>query len=123
MKEFGLFIGTLLQSRTQAHIFHWQTTGPGSLAKHKALEEYYDKIVDILDKLVESYQGRYEVYQGYQMPNPIREDNNYVQYFESLCKFVEMARKAIPQDSYIQNQVDEIITLIESTKFKLKNLQ
>jgi DNA-binding ferritin-like protein len=123
MKEFGLFIGTLLQSRTQAHIYHWQTVGVGSNAKHQALGSYYEDIVDILDKLVESYQGRYGIYRGYEMPNPIREDDNHVQYFESLCKFVETIRKAIPQDSYIQNQVDEIVTLIESTKFKLKNLQ
>jgi len=122
MNEFGLFIGTLLQSRTQAHIFHWQVMGPSADAKHRAFEAYYDEIVDILDELVESYQGRYGVYKGYQMPNPLREDANYVQYFEALCKFVEGVRKTIPQDSYIQNQVDEVVTLIEKTKYKLINL-
>jgi hypothetical protein len=122
MKEFGLFIGTLLQSRTQAHIFHLQANGPSADPKHRALEYYYDNIVDLLDELVESYQGRYGIYEGYEMPNPLREDNNYVQYFEALCKFVEGVRKAIPQDSYIQNQVDEIVSLIERTKYKLKYL-
>lgn len=122
MDEFGLFIGTLLQSRTQAHIYHWQTTGIGSDAKHKALGDYYDKIIELVDDMVESYQGRYGIYKGYEMMNSIREDGGYVQYFEALCKFVEGARKAIPQDSYIQNQVDEIVKLIEITKFKLINL-
>jgi hypothetical protein len=44
-------------------------------------------------------------------------------YFEGLCKFVEMMRKEIPQDSYIQNQVDTVVDIIESTKYKLKFLQ
>jgi len=122
MKEFGLFIGTLLQSRTQAHIFHLQVKGVSAYPKHKALEGYYDGIVDLIDGLVESYQGRYGIYKGYQMPNPIREDNDIVQYFEALCKFVEGVRGSIPQDSYIQNQVDEIVALIERTKYKLINL-
>jgi hypothetical protein len=57
------------------------------------------------------------------MAGAIKEDNGFVSYFESLCKFVETARKAIPQDSYVQNQVDTIVDLIETTKYKLRNLQ
>jgi hypothetical protein len=46
-----------------------------------------------------------------------------IPYFEALCLYVEKNRGSLPQDSYIQNQVDEVITLIESTKYKLVNLQ
>lgn len=123
MEQFALLIGTLLQSRTQAHIFHWQTQGEGSFAAHKALNDYYDGIVDLVDGLVESFQGRYGIVQGYKMPNAIKEDSSYVPYFETLCKFVETVRAQIPQDSYIQNQVDEIVALIETTKYKLQNLR
>ena len=34
---FEKLISTLMASRDQAHIFHWQTTGPGSFAAHMAL--------------------------------------------------------------------------------------
>jgi hypothetical protein len=44
-------------------------------------------------------------------------------YFEGLSKFVEMIRQDIPQDSYIQNEVDTVVKLIEDTKYKLKFLQ
>jgi hypothetical protein len=57
------------------------------------------------------------------MPEAIREDNNPKMYFEGLSKFVEMIRQDIPQDSYIQNEVDTVVDLIESTKYKLKFLQ
>jgi hypothetical protein len=57
------------------------------------------------------------------MADTIREDNNARLYFDGLSKFVETIRKQIPQDSYIQNQVDTVVDLIESTKYKLKFLQ
>jgi hypothetical protein len=37
--------------------------------------------------------------------------------------FVEKNRGSLPQDSYIQNQIDAFVELIESTKYKLVNLQ
>ena len=46
-------------SRTQSHVFHLRVRGAGAYAAHKALNEYYDEVVDIVDGLVESYQGKY----------------------------------------------------------------
>ncbi len=123
MDGIGLLLGTLMQSRNQAHIYHLQVQGMGSFAAHKALNEYYDAIVDRIDGIAESYQGRYGIITGYKMPEAIREDNNARMYFDGLAKFVETIRKQIPQDSYIQNQIDEVVDLIESTKYKLKFLQ
>lgn len=119
MEQYGTFIGTLMQSRNQAHIFHLQTP---SYAQHKALQDYYEGIVDLIDGLVESFQGRYGILRGYKMAGIIKEDDSTLTYFEGLAKFVETIRTQIPQDSYIQNQVDEVVDLIESTKYKLKFL-
>jgi hypothetical protein len=119
MEQYATFIGTLMQSRNQVHIYHLQTE---SYAAHKALQGYYEDIVDLIDGLVESYQGRYGILRGYKMAGTIKEDNNVVIYFEGLCKFVESIRTQLPQDSYIQNQIDEVVALIESTKYKLKFL-
>lgn len=123
MKSVALLIGTLMQSRNQAHIYHLQTQGPGSFATHKALEDYYGSIIPLIDSIVESVQGRYGIVTGYQTSNVIKEDNDPTSYFTSLCKFVELVRKQIPQDSYIQNEIDEVVKLIESTKYKLTYLQ
>ena len=123
MDPIAQLISTLLASRTQAHIFHWQAQMAGSFAAHKALSEYYDEIVDQIDELVESYQGRHGIITGYTGVSAFKEDSNYVMYFEALAKYVETIRTKITQDSYIQNQVDEIVKLIESTKYKLKFLK
>jgi len=118
--EIANFVSTLFASRTQAHIFHLQTT---SFAKHKALNEYYDEIVDLTDSIIESYQGRYGIIEGYSPDKPWLEgDNDILGYFDSLCSYVEETRVNLPQDSYIQNQVDEVVSLIESTKYKLNFL-
>lgn len=123
MEQFALLIGTLLQSRNQAHIFHWQVEGIGSDAAHRALGAYYEGIVGLVDGIVESTQGRYGIIRGYKMAGTLKEDGSYVTYFEALSKFVEMTRTQIPQDSYIQNQIDEVVDLIETTRYKLVNLK
>jgi hypothetical protein len=112
------FVSTLFHSRTQAHTFHLQTN---SFATHKALNKYYDSIIDLVDSLIESYQGRYGILKGYKgMADVLEYDENVVvKYFEALCMYVEKNRPLLPQDSYIQNQIDELIALIESTKYKL----
>lgn len=125
MNQFALLISTLLHSRTQTHIFHLQTTGPGSFAQHMALGGYYDSIVGLIDGLVESYQGRYGKLVGYTIPGDLREYSSVdglITYFSGLDMFVEKIRTQIPQDSYIQNQIDEITALIVSTTYKLKML-
>jgi DNA-binding ferritin-like protein len=121
----GQFISTLFASRTQAHVFHLQTTGEGSFAAHKALNDYYDEIVGITDGLVESYQGKYGIVTGYSNVT-LQEFQNceeVISYFETLYIYVEKSRQMLPQDSYIQNQVDEIVALITSTLYKLRFLR
>lgn len=119
MEQVAAFVGTLMQSRNQAHIYHLQTQ---SFAAHLALNAYYDGIIPLIDALVESYQGRHGILRGYRMLGTIKEDDSAITYFEGLSKYVESVRPTLPQDSYLQNQIDTIIELIESTKYKLKFL-
>ena len=123
MNEFVQLISTLLASRTQAHIFHWQVQGVGSDAAHRALGAYYDEIVDLVDSIVESFQGKYGIQKGYNSPATFKEDSQFINYFEALAMYVETIRTKIPQDSYIQNEVDTVVKLIQTTKYKLINLK
>jgi hypothetical protein len=117
MKECALFTLTLLHSATNAHLMHFKTR---SYSEHKALRQYYDGIVDLVDTLVESYQGLYGIVEDY--PNVYHSPKDPVKYFESLQKFVKDARQDLPQDSELQNVIDEIADLINSTTYKLKFL-
>ena len=123
MEEVAKFISTLLNSRQQSQVYHWQAVGEGSNAVHEALNDYYDDIIPLVDDLVEAIQGRHGIISGYNLQFTVREDNKPLIYFQALAKYVETVRERIPQDSYIQNQVDEIVDLIETTKYKLQNLR
>jgi hypothetical protein len=122
-KLFTHFIGTLLDSRNQAKVYHWQVLEEGSYAAHKALDEYQEAIEEVIDGLVESYQGRFGIVRGFKRPMSYREDNNPIPFFEALRKYVEINRYGFTQTSYVQNQVDEAVATIESLLYKLKNLQ
>ena len=116
------YIGTLFQSRNQSHIYHLQTS---SYAKHIALNEYYDEIVDIVDSIVESYQGKYEILKGYKMAGTLKDlegEEDIVKYFEGLAKYCELKRTKLPQDAFLNNLYDDVDTLIRSTLYKLKRL-
>jgi hypothetical protein len=113
-------------SRTQAHVFHLKVKGPGAFATHKALNEYYDEIVELIDGLVESYQGKYGLI-DFKPVNGIdnnAEHDNIIKYFDMLIKFLEKERTADNlKDSWVQNQLDNVSELLYSTKYKLVNLQ
>jgi hypothetical protein len=119
MEPVANFVSTLFATRTQAHIFHLQTD---SFAAHKALNEYYDQIIDLVDSYIESYQGRYGIITNYTSPSTFKEDGAALTYFEGVSTYIEQIRKRLPSDSYLQNKVDEIVDLVESTKYKLKFL-
>ena len=110
----------LLHSRTQVHILHLQTK---SFAEHKALNEYYNEIGDLVDGLVESYQGKYELLKGYKSYDIMnyRAPEMTIKYLQDLCGKVEKLRKCC-EDSYIQNQIDTVCELINSTLYKLRFL-
>lgn len=86
-----------------------------------ALAEYYDGIVDLTDQFVESYMGKYGKITKF--PSQYHQPKEPVQYLKSLQGFVEEARKDLPQDSELQNIVDEIADLINTTTYKLVNLK
>ena len=117
-------IATLLHSRSQAHIFHWQTKSQSSFAEHMALGTYYDEIVGLIDGIVESYQGKYEIITGYKTVEMVdyKSTEQLISYFRDLDNNIEKNRKGI-KESYIQNQIDGVQELIFSTLYKLRFLK
>jgi hypothetical protein len=116
----------LLHSRTQAHSFHLGQRGVGSLSAHLALGAYYDTIGGIVDGLVEAYQGQYGLIKlqpvsGLDTNNDLK---NVIAYFDKLIQAVAKLRKEEKlQMSWLQNDIDTVVTLLYSTKYKLVNLQ
>jgi len=115
------YIGFLLHSSTQTRIYHLQTS---SFAKHKALQSYYDSILDLVDTLAESYQGKYGIIKNFKTfkIEQYRNGKKTISYFERLLDIIEENRDSV-DDSYIQNQIDTVQELINSTIYKLRFLK
>jgi hypothetical protein len=116
----------LLQSRTQSHSFHLGVRGVGSHSAHLALGDYYDSIGGLIDGLVEVYQGKEGLIQlsGIGVLDKNNDIKNIINYFEKLCVMVAKLRQNPKlQDSWIQNDIDTVVSLLYKTKYKLVNHQ
>ncbi len=116
----------LLQSRTQTHSFHLGVRGVGAHSAHVALGEYYDTIGGLIDGLVEVYQGKEGLIQlsGIGVLDKNNDIKNIINYFEKLCAMVAKLRQNPKlQDSWIQNDIDTVVSLLYKTKYKLVNHQ
>jgi DNA-binding ferritin-like protein len=119
----GEFVGILLHSATITHIMHFQTQGEGSYATHKALSKYYESIVNLTDGLVEIIQGCYgEIISDYPNMYSLSQDKP-LDYMTTLKEYVAEKRQEMPQESNIQNEIDNIANLIDVTCYKLKFLR
>jgi hypothetical protein len=80
---FKDMVSILLHSQTQVHIFHLQTK---SYAEHKALQKYYEDIDGIVDGIIESYQGKYDVVTGYNSikTEDYKSNEQVIKYFKAL---------------------------------------
>lgn len=114
------FVQCLLHSVTNAHILHFQSL---SYSQHMALGAYYDEVSDLVDGFVEAFQGKYGLLTKYQADYQLP-DNNPVVYLTYLKDEVATLRRMpeFPQDSELQNEVDTIANLINSTLYKLRFL-
>lgn len=119
-QDCAMFVQTLLHSATIAHQLHLQSR---SYSEHKALGAFYEEIPDLVDALTESYQGKYGLIEDYPTNYHNASRKNALAYMESLQKFVAEARGSLPQDSELQNEVDNIANLINSTVYKLRFLK
>jgi hypothetical protein len=118
---FTTMVSKLMHSILQTQAFHRQVK---SLSEHLALGDYYAGIDELIDDIVESYQGKNGIlsdYTNYEIVN-YKNNEQLIKYFEKLEKDIEIDRKKI-KESYIQNQIDEIEQLINKTLYKLKFLK
>ena len=118
---FKDMVSILLHSQTQVHIFHLQTK---SYAEHKALQKYYEGIDVLVDGLIESYQGKYDVITQYNSVKneDYKSNEQVIKYFKALDTMIEKNRKEV-KESFIQNQIDTVQELINSTVYKLRFLK
>ena len=111
----------LLHSAIITHIMHWQTE---SYAAHVALGEFYNEMPELVDAVVEAYQGKNNVILA-KFPNEMEsyEDMQPLAYMEYLNEELTEGRALFGEDAEIQNLVDAIADLIDTTMYKLRRFK
>lgn len=116
MKEAAEFLLTLLHAATNTHLLHWTTK---SYAEHKALGEFYDGLPDLVDQVAEAMMGKFDTTPtfpvAYYAPAKTGKEE-----LEALKDYVAATRQQLPQDSEIQNLIDEIAQSIDQTLYLLR---
>lgn len=116
--NFADFVSYLKSAFNQAVVWHHQTN---VYSMHKTLNSFYDGILDLTDGLVESVSGIYGRPTGYEIIQPMDYQNpeQVMAYFQACYSEIQDDRTTIYQETWIQNQVDEIATLFAETIYLL----
>jgi hypothetical protein len=107
----GKLIGMMFQSRDMMHIAHLQTT---SFAEHKALNGYYDHLLELTDKFSEVYFGRNK---RVEIVIPESRNADAISHLKEMQSVVDTERANY--SSELQNILDEVLALINKTLYLL----
>jgi hypothetical protein len=111
----GEFLLKLLHAATNGHILHLQTK---SYSEHKALQGYYEKLPDAVDSIIEQWQGAYQMIieypAGYEAPKA-----DALQEVTYIRDFIVANRAIVGDYTSIQNEVDALLSIVETTMYKL----
>jgi len=111
-------LNRFFEARDCMHLVHFNTT---SLSEHKALGEFYDGWLDLVDSFVETYAGRYGRIEG-AITIEVSSDYNSTEYLQKLRAFVSMDAMTIiapTLDSDLNNILADMLALINHTLYML----
>jgi hypothetical protein len=112
-------IDRVFLTRGYTHLAHWKTH---SYAEHVALGDFYDEIVDGLDKLVEAFQGIFGIVDdiclsGGDCPKDI------VKHLSEELTWINNNSTEITNDiATLDNILQELQAMYMKVLYKLKNL-
>lgn len=114
------FVGMFFLARDVTHSVHLNTR---SYAKHKALQKFYEGIIDLADSFAEAYQGRHGLIGPISLMSA-KKTSNIVEFLQDQLDEIEKVRYDVcdKSDTPLQNLIDGIVELYLSTLYKLRFL-
>lgn len=120
MAKCAEFVGMMFLARDVTHSVHLNTR---SYAKHKALQKFYENIIDLADSFAEAYQGRHGLIGPIGLQSA-KKTTNVIEFLEGQLEEIEKCRYEVCEktDTPLQNLIDGIVELYLSTLYKLRFL-
>ena len=114
-------VARVFYARNVAHYEHWKANGVGAYARHIALGEFYDGVIDAIDTLVEAYQGAFELIGG--IPIPKTKNEEILMLLVEDADWIEKNHEKICKGNRaVANLLDSVTGVYLSAIYKLRNL-
>lgn len=111
--------GTLQQATVASWRKHLRTA---KYAKHEALDEFYKELPEKVDALIEGYMGAHGK-KITKFENIIKSSNmNTLKYLQELKKICKQGYGLLDENEELEGLLDDIVNLINSTLYKVKEL-
>lgn len=118
MTDVGEFFGTLQESITEEWRHHLKTH---KYSAHMALDEYYKEMPEQTDILIEAYQGAHsDIVINYK--SIVHPSNDPITYLKAVRDVTREGRKQFCDTTELQSDCDNILSLQDSTIYKLEQL-
>lgn len=112
------FFSQVRQAATLMHYFHLTTP---FYAAHVASQEFYEGLIPLIDKFIEAFNGRYGKLENF-VPVKMQPADGLT-IAVGLLQWIDTNREQITDDSELQNIIDEVVGLVNSTIYKLRDLK
>jgi hypothetical protein len=113
------FFGTLQESVVTTWRKHLKTK---KYSSHMALDEYYKEAPELIDALIEGWQGTHDKIENYVDLLAGKEFETAVDYLTELRKITKEGR-SLMDSSELESDTDAILSLIDGVIYKLKELK
>lgn len=115
-------VGRVFATRNAVHLAHWAAKGDGSFARHMALGELYDNLIDQIDKVVEMYQGAFGLIdkvppRQVNVSDIIAHLNDEVEWIETNMTEISGGIRAL------ENTLQDLSGIYYTSIYKLTNLK
>lgn len=116
--NFENIIKQLVVFQLAVRFAHWSSK---SYAEHTALGELYDELSGHLDTLVETYQGKYRLltFKALEYKAP---SGDICAVCKTMTSMIVEFQNGL-NDTYLSNQLDEVVATIYKSLYKLENLK
>lgn len=118
-KMMAMCLGELLGAVPALHALHLKVSGAGSFAQHMALGEVYEALPDLVDTVVEGYQGAAEVLLDIEIPamkfNSVEDALNFMR---KKSESITATQAKVPY-SEVVNNMDLLKDALNKAKYKL----
>jgi len=117
----GELVSKLFGARDWAHTLHLKTQ---SHAMHLALGDLYTDLIELADSIAETTQGKHGLLAVLADSSEFV-GTNELGFINMLAQWLETQGRACidPADTYLLNQLDEVLASVYRAKYKIENLK